>query len=137
MIKATASFPIFIVENLPAALEFYTSYLDFSPVFETDWYIHLVSKAGIQIGFMVPNHPSQPERLHCCYSGDGAVFSLEVDDADEAYACTKSEGLTIVEDIKTEEWGQRHFILSDPNRVIIDIVQNTQPNEEYQDNYVS
>jgi uncharacterized glyoxalase superfamily protein PhnB len=40
-------------------------------------------------------------------------------------------------DIQSEDWGQRHFAIEDPNGVYLDIVQSFEPSEEYQSDYVS
>jgi uncharacterized glyoxalase superfamily protein PhnB len=135
MITPTASFPVFIVEDIAAALKYYQENFDFSPVFEADWYIHLVSSHGVQLGFLAPNHPTQPEKLHHCHKGEGSIFTFEVNDVDSAFEEVKTNNLNLVQALKTEDWGQRHFILEDPNKVMIDVVQNTEPTEEYRADY--
>ena len=137
MIETKSSFVVFIVENLNAAKTFYTDNLGFEVVFSGDWYIHLISKSGIQIGFMLPDQPSQPEIFRKAFPGEGAIFSLEVEDADAAYEIAKSKSLHVVLELKSEDWGQRHFCIQDPNGVYLDIVQSFEPTEEYQSDYVS
>ncbi len=137
MIKPISSFPVFIVASLSEAKSFYTSNLGFSVAFENEWYIHLVSESGVQVGFMLPNQPTQPEIFHKQHTGDGVIFSLEVDNADSAYLIARESGLDIVQDLKSEDWGQHHFVVKDPNGVFIDIVQSFEPTEEYQSGYVA
>ncbi|MFI0376534.1 MAG: VOC family protein [Candidatus Thiodiazotropha sp.] len=137
MIETKSSFVVFIVEDLDAAKSFYTDNLGFEVVFSGDWYIHLISKSGIQIGFMLPDQPSQPEIFRKAFPGEGAIFSLEVEDADAAYEIAKSKSLHVVLELKSEDWGQRHFCIQDPNGVYLDIVQSFDPTEEYQSDYVS
>ncbi|MFB1486135.1 MAG: VOC family protein [Thiocapsa sp. C3-sup] len=137
MIEPKSSFPVFIVKDLDVAKSFYTENLDFDVVFSGDWYVHLVSKSGVQIGFLLPDQPTQPPMFHRPYSGDGVIFSLEVEDADAAYAAAKSKSLTIVLDLRSEDWGQRHFCIQDPNGVYLDIVQSFEPTEEYRSDYVT
>ena len=137
MIETKSSFVVFIVENLNAAKTFYTANLGFEVVFSGDWYIHLVSKSGIQIGFLLPDQPTQPEIFQKAFPGEGAIFSLEVEDADAAYEIAKSRSLHVVLDLKSEDWGQRHFCIQDPNGVYLDIVQTFEPTDEYQSDYVS
>jgi len=62
---------------------------------------------------------------------------LEVEDADAAYAFAKSKSLDIVLELQSEDWGQRHFCIQDPNGVYLDIVQSFEPTEEYQSDYAS
>lgn len=84
---------------------------------------------------MLPNQPTQPNIFHPPHSGEGVIFSLEVDDSDSAYSYAKSRSLNIILEIRSEEWGQRHFSLQDPNGVYIDIVQAIEPSEEYKQGY--
>lgn len=137
MIEPKSSFPVFTVEDLCAAQSFYTENLDFDVVFSGDWYIHLVSKSGVQVGFLLPNQPTQPPIFQKPYIGEGVIFSLEVEDADSAFAAAKSKSLNIVLELRSEDWGQRHFCIQDPNGIYLDIVQSFEPTKEYQSDYVS
>lgn len=135
MIKPNSAFPVFIVKDLDRAKTFYTSHFDFSAVFENKWYLHLVSESGIQVGFMLPNQPTQPDIFHREHDGTGVIFSLEVENADLAYSEAKKTSLDILLDLRSEDWGQRHFCIKDPNGVYLDIVQTIEPTGEYQQGY--
>jgi catechol 2,3-dioxygenase-like lactoylglutathione lyase family enzyme len=137
MIEPKSSFPVFIVQDLDAAKSFYTENFCFDVVFSGDWYIHLVSSTGVQVGFMLPEQPTQPAIFKKSHSGEGVIFSLEVEDADAAFATAKSKLLNIALELRSEDWGQRHFCIQDPNGVYLDIVQSFEPTEEYQSDYVS
>jgi len=136
MIEPKSSFPVFIVNDLNAAKSFYTENFGFDVVFSGDWYIHLVSKSGLQVGFLLPDQPTQPPIFQKPYFGVGVIFSLEVADADAAFAIAKSKSLKVVLELRSEDWGQRHFAIQDPNGVYLDIVQSFEPTEEYQSDYV-
>lgn len=135
MIQPNSAFPVFIVTNLDAAKSFYSDHFSFDIAFENEWYLHLVSASGIQIGFMLPNQPTQPPLFQDAHIGDGVIFSLEVDDADSAFAEAKKHALDIVVSLRSEEWGQRHFCIKDPNGIYLDIVQAIEPTEAYQQGY--
>ncbi|MBY0498022.1 MAG: VOC family protein [Nitrosomonas sp.] len=137
MIEPKSSFPVFTVKGLDAAKSFYAENFGFDVVFSGNWYIHLVSKSGVQIGFLLPDQPTQPPIFQRPYSGEGVIFSLEVDNADAAFTVAKSKSLNIVLELRSEDWGQRHFCIQDPNGVYIDIVQSFEPTEEYRENYVT
>jgi uncharacterized glyoxalase superfamily protein PhnB len=137
MIKPKSSFPVFVVKNLVAAKSFYSDNLGFDVVFSNEWYVHFSSDSGVQVGFMLPEQPSQPPIFQKPYSGEGVIFSLEVDDVDAAYTAAKSKSLAIVLELRSEDWGQRHFCLKDPNGIHLDIVQAIEPTEEYQIDYAS
>ena len=135
MIKPNSSFPVFIVENLDEAKSFYSNHLGFDVAFENEWYLHLISESGIQIGFLLPNQPTQPDIFHRTYDGSGVIFSLEVDDANSAYSKAKEKSLNIVLELVSEDWGQLHFCVKDPNGIYLDIVQAIEPTEEYQQGF--
>ena len=135
MIKPNSSFFVLIVNNLDKAQSFYINNFGFSIAFQNEWYLHLVSESGIQVAFMLPNQPTQPDIFKKQYDGNGFILSLEVDDADQAYSHAKNNLLDIALDLKSEEWGQRHFAIKDPNGIYIDVVQATEPTEEYKSGY--
>ena len=137
MVVPKSSFTVFIVEDLSAAKSFYTENLGFEVVFSGDWYIHLVAQSGVQVGFMLPDQPTQPPIFQEPHSGKGVIFSLEVEDVDAAFAEARSKSLPIVFELKSEDWGQPHFCVQDPNGLYVDIVQSFEPTEEYQSDYVS
>jgi len=127
MIEPKSSFPVFAVKDIGAAKSFYTEHLGFDVVFSNEWYLHLTSKSGVQVGFLLPEQPTQPAIFQQPYGGKGVIFSLEVDDADSAFSMAKSKALNIVLELRSEDWGQRHFCIEDPNGVHLDIVQAIEP----------
>ena len=135
MINPNSSFSVLIVNDLDKAKTFYANNFGFSIAFQNEWYLHLVSESGIQVAFMLPNQPSQPDIFKKQFDGKGFIFSLEVDDAEQAYSHAKNNFLEIAIDLKSEEWGQRHFAIKDPNGVYVDVVQATEPTEEYKSGY--
>jgi len=135
VIKPNSSFSVLIVNDLDKAKTFYVDNFGFSIAFENEWYLHLFSESGIQVAFMLPNQPTQPGIFKNQFDGNGFIFSLEVDDADQAYTHAKNNSLDIALDLKLEDWGQRHFALKDPNGVYVDVVQATEPTEEYKSGY--
>lgn len=134
-VKPSGFFPVLTTAKLGECRDFYTQHLGFTVVFETDWYIHLASAAGIQLGFLQPHHPTQPDFLQAAYAGDGIVYSFEVPDVDRAYAQMAASAIPIILPVRTERWGQRHFMIKDPSGLVIDIVQPSEPDAEYKDKY--
>ncbi|GJL73689.1 MAG: hypothetical protein NMNS01_28880 [Nitrosomonas sp.] len=55
---------------------------------------------------------------------------MEVEGADTAFAAAKSKSLNIVLELRSEDWGKRHFCIQDLNGVYLDIVQSFEPIEE-------
>ncbi len=137
MIEPKSSFPVFVVKDLDAAKSFYTDGFGFNIVFSGGWYIHLISQSGVQVGFLLPDQPTQPPMFHQPCSGEGVIFTLEVEDVEAAYAEAKFKSLSIVLGLRSEDWGQRHFCIEDPNGILLDIIQSIEPVEEYLGDYVS
>jgi uncharacterized glyoxalase superfamily protein PhnB len=57
------------------------------------------------------------------HRADGLLVVFVVDDIDRQYARLQAEGVTITTPIETEDWGERFFQVSDPNGVVIQLVQ--------------
>lgn len=126
MIQIEAAFPVMVAPNLEAVKQFYETVFGFNTVFyDANFYLHLVSpNTGSQLGFLMPNHSSQPEFLHAIMSTNGYVISLEVKDAAMAYEQAKNLKLNIAMEIKEEAWGQVHFMVQDPAGFRVDVVQH-------------
>lgn len=135
MIKAHSSFPVFTVKSLDEASTFYSDYFGFTVAFENTWYLHLVSESGIQVGFLLPDQLTQADIFRKPYNGNGVIFSLEVTDVDSAYSEAQEKSLNIALELRSEDWGQRHFCVLDPNGIYLDIVQAIEATEEYQQGY--
>lgn len=57
------------------------------------------------------------------HHADGLLIVFVVDDIDAEYARLKTEGVVITTAIETEPWGERFFQVTDPNGVVIQLVQ--------------
>jgi uncharacterized glyoxalase superfamily protein PhnB len=54
---------------------------------------------------------------------DGLLVVFVVDNFDEEYTRLQREGVEITTPIETEPWGERFFQVTDPNGVVIQLVQ--------------
>ncbi|MGF1508935.1 MAG: VOC family protein [Myxococcota bacterium] len=124
-------FPDICSDNLTACRDFYMSLFDLEVVFEIDWYVQLKSPTNdaLQIAFVKRDHSSVPSgyRDH----PRGVVVTLEADSVDPLFDRAKSLGLNIVLQLQDEVWGQRHFMVEDPNGLIVDVVQMIPPSEAF------
>lgn len=114
--------------KLKESKDFYTRVLGFGVSFENDFYLLLHTPDGsAQLSFLLPDHPSQQALFKPAYGGRGMYLTLEVEDVDAVFAQMKKQGIPLAFDVRTEPWGDRHFGLTDPNGIAIDIVTYTQP----------
>ena len=119
-----AVYPVTITTRLNECRKFYQEVFGFSIVFEAGWYVQLLHEAsGVEIGLMKPNLNNQPEILHGAYEGKGVIYTIEVEDAEKEFERIKGSNTDIFHPLVTEEWGQTHFMLTDPAGVVIDVVQ--------------
>ena len=54
---------------------------------------------------------------------DGLLVAFVVEDIDAEYARVQAEGVPITTPIETEPWGERFFQVTDPNGVVLQLVQ--------------
>lgn len=126
MIKSIAMFPVLVANDIDKLQTFYQSHFGFiTEFYQEGFYLHLLQPdAKIQLAFMAPNHPSQPEFLHPVASSMGMVISLEVENAKDAFEKASKAELDFVLDYKEEEFGVAHFMVRDPAGLVLDIVQH-------------
>lgn len=129
-------FPMFTTTKFAETKQFYAR-LGFEIAFEADWYIQLIwpERPELQIGFMKPDHPSQPPLFQSLFGGQGLFFGIEVPDVEVVYAALKSKGHAIAVDLRDEAWGQRHFAVQDPNGIALDFITRIEPTDEFAELY--
>ena len=116
-----------ITSKLKETKEFYTKILKFSVKFENDWFI-LFEKDGRELAFMLPNLEFQHKIFQGELGGKGIWLAMECEDLEAEYERIKDSDVEIVVDLRTEDWGETHFSIVDPNGIGIDFVRY-QPNE--------
>ncbi|GAA3406997.1 VOC family protein [Paenibacillus hodogayensis] len=134
---AKSFYPVILTEQVAASARFYIEHFRFEPVFEADWYVSLRladEQAAFELAILDKSHPTVPGAYR--HAVKGLILNFEVDDADAEYErLILAEQLPLLQDIRDEEFGQRHFITSDPNGVLIDVIQVIPPSEAYREAY--
>ena len=118
-----------IVPNLSSAAfaasrDFYAALFDLGVSVELDWYLQLAPQSDnkLNIGFVKPDHELFAGRTASAAGTHGLVLTVHVDDVDEAYERAKRLGAEIAAEIRNEEHGQRHFLVVDPNGVLLNVM---------------
>lgn len=110
-------------EAFVASRDFYAAMFDFVvSVDMDDWYLQLMpeSDSRLNIGFVKPDHALFAGRTS---SGThGVVLTIHVDNVDEAYKRAKRLGAEIAAEIRNEDYGQRHFLVVDPNGLLLNVM---------------
>ncbi|WP_030748668.1 VOC family protein [Streptomyces griseus] len=131
-------YPVLATRDVAASRDFYTRHLGFEVTFEADWYVSLRRPDAPQyeLALLDHAHPTVPEGHRAALRG-GLLLNFEVDDVDaEHRRLVTGAGLTEVLTLRTEEFGQRHFIVAAPDGVLIDVITVVPPTEEYAARYV-
>jgi catechol 2,3-dioxygenase-like lactoylglutathione lyase family enzyme len=134
--KINSFYPVLLTNDVAGSKDFYTKHFPFAVTFDAGWYVSLKAEQEFpfELALLEPNHASIPENFRRALNG-GLILNFEVDDADKEYARLRAAGLPIHLEIRSEEFGQRHFITSDPNGVLLDIIQVIPPSEEFMKHY--
>ncbi len=119
--------------KLRESKEFYMKHFGFQLVYESDWYIELLAPGNPAIGISF----TLPQREAGEFFNKGLIISFEVDDADAEYSRLKAAGLEIVQDLVDKPWGERSFVVDDPNGVHLYIYKTIPPTPEYKKIYDS
>lgn len=133
--KIESAYPVICTDKISESRDFYTRNFNFKITFEEDWYVSLRTKESPEYELALLNyqHPSLPEEYR--QPTKGLLLNLEVADVDQEYDRLKKRGLPMVLDLKSEEWGQRHFITKDPNGLLVDVIQNIPPSDAFSQQY--
>lgn len=128
-------FPVLMVEKVKETAEFYASFFGMNVVFSSDWYVQLRSAGEVahEIAVMRWDHETVPESKRAMTSG--VLMSFEVDDAANIHEKALAEGLPILLSLKDEDFGQRHFMTTDPHGNLVDVITPIEPSKEYADMY--
>ena len=129
-------YPVFVTKDLTATKEFYSTWFDLKPVFESSFFILLVSEGSSRsVGFLSEDHPSSPPSSPAMNAQAGVFLTLQVEDAKAEFDRLKKAGLKISYELKDEPWGQRRFGVVDPNGMYVDVVQQTEPDKGFWEKY--
>jgi uncharacterized glyoxalase superfamily protein PhnB len=130
-------YSVYITKDLKSSKEFYVHWLDFEILFEASWFVYMQSKGNHKITFALidEKHPSTPPS-YGAFNGQGSFLTLQVKNAAEVYNRLKNLKAPITYHLKTEDWGQIRFGLTDPNGLYIDIVQQVEPAKGYWEKYM-
>lgn len=107
-------------DDLPASRNFYTKLFDLDVQFDSDWFIHLISKdKNLEIGIIDRSNEIVPKDVQ--NAPQGFYITFVVDDADAIFERAKAEKFEIVSEPENTFYGQRRLLLKDPNGTMVDV----------------
>lgn len=121
--QITASALSLNVADPVASAAFATEHLGFTEEMAADGFVSLTREdAGFNLIFLRTGLESFKPAA-AAGPADGLLVAFVVDDVDAEYARLQREGVAITTPIETEPWGERYFQVTDPNGVVVQLVQ--------------
>ncbi|WEX11232.1 VOC family protein [Chelativorans sp. AA-79] len=135
--KATSYYPVILTGDVAGTAAFYRAHFRFEAKFESDWYVHLQSREdeSVNLAVLDGDHTTIPEAGRGRVSG--LILNFEVEDVDGEYQRAREAGLPVLQELRDEEFGQRHFITADPNGVLIDVIKPIPPSTDFAAQYTA
>ncbi|WP_068059727.1 VOC family protein [Nocardia xishanensis] len=122
--RITASAISLNVADPQASAKFVIDHLGFTEKMSADGFVSLERPdAGMNLIYLRTGLPTFKPASAAGSAGDGLLVVFVVDDIDAEYARLQTEGVPIVTPIETEEWGERYFQMTDPNGIVVQLVQ--------------
>ena len=111
-----------------ASAEFLTGHLGFATEMEADGFVSLSrTDVGFNVIFLRLGLETFKPPALAGRRADGLLLVFVVDDIDAEAARLSSDGVEFTTPPETEPWGERFFQVSDPNGVVIQLVQWLSP----------
>ncbi|MFP7834528.1 VOC family protein [Marisediminicola sp. LYQ134] len=122
-------YPVLAVSDPAEAAAFFTIHFEFVETFAAHWYVSLRRDAH-ELAFVSHDHPTIPAGFGTAVSG--VLLNIEVDDATAEYARLVTDaGLPCRLDLRDESFGQRHFIVEGPDRILVDVIEEIAPSADF------
>lgn len=107
-------------DQLIETKNFYTKLFDFNVDYDSDWFVHLISKdKKFELGIIERSNEIVPVEFQ--NSPQGFYITFVVESADDLLAIAESENFKIVSKPMDTVYGQRRLLLKDPNGTLVDI----------------
>ncbi len=122
--QITASAISLNVDDVRASADFAVRHFGFVEEMADDGFVSLARPdAGFNLIFLRTGKRNiKPADLRDRRAA-GLIVAFVVTDIDAEYDRIRSEGVEITTPIETEPWGERYFQVTDPNGVILQLVQ--------------
>ncbi|NEE03744.1 VOC family protein [Phytoactinopolyspora halotolerans] len=130
--KLSSFYPVISTDKVAESRHFYVEHFGFAVVFEADWYVSLRRDGdpSYELAILDAGHPTIPDGYRNV--ARGVLLNFEVDDVDAEYRrLVDGAGLVPVLPLRSEDFGQRHFIVADPSGVLVDVITEIPPSEEF------
>ena len=124
---AVRVFPCLCVDDLERSIVFYRALLDLDVSVDVGWYAELSGggEPAATVAFVRRGHASVPSDFDAVCGG--VLVSVIVDNASATRARANAMRAEIAQELRDEEFGQRHFMVVDPDRFLVDVIEMITP----------
>lgn len=123
-------YPVLLTSDVSDTADFYARHLGFDVTFRSDWYVSL-KRGAHELAILDRDHDTVPENFRGA-SASGILLNIEVDDVDSEYERLVLGGpLDALVSIRSEGFGQRHFIVAGPDGVLVDVITPIEPSAAF------
>ena len=125
--RTQSFYPLLQVVDVQHTASFYEQHLGFTRIFDSDWYVQLRATADhpFEIAVIAHDHDSIPVPNQVLTTG--VILSFYVADPQAEHDRLFAAGVPIIQPLRDEVFGQRHFIAADPNGILLDIITPIDP----------
>lgn len=106
--------------------KFYCNNFNFRVKYEIEGYVIIQHQGNTayELLFCVPNSPFVNKIFRPEFKGKGMIFQMEVTNVKSEYDRIRKLNIPIIIELINEPVNGKHFTISDPNGIYIDIVQS-------------
>ena len=125
--QITASAVSLNVADVPASVAFLTSHFGFRQEMAADGFASLAREdSGMNVVFLRRGLATLPEAQRDTRAA-GLILAFAVEDLEGELARLRGEGVHITMPLREEPWGERAFQVTDPNGVIVQLLDWNAP----------
>jgi catechol 2,3-dioxygenase-like lactoylglutathione lyase family enzyme len=122
-VRVTGSAISLTVDDVPASSKFLASHFGFRERMAADGFASLGhDDVGLDIVFLRRGLEVLPAGLRE-RRAEGVIVAFVVEDLSAEEARLRAEGVPITEPIREEPWGERLFLVTDPNDIVYELVE--------------
>lgn len=124
--------PVICVRDVALSRDFYRRHFGFHPVFDSGWYVLMTMprQRTVNLGLIRHDHETMPEDYRRPVSG--LLLNFETAEVDAEFERLSAAGLPMVVTLRDEPFGQRHFIVADPDGNLIDVIKPIPMSAEFE-----
>ncbi|APU16043.1 MULTISPECIES: VOC family protein [Actinoalloteichus] len=113
----------FTVEDVDASRDFFRRHLGFTEAMAADGFVSLTREdAAVNLVFLRRGIEVLPAHLRAQRAA-GTIVAFVVDDLAGEQDRLRAEGVEITLPLRQEPWGERLFMITDPNGVSVELVE--------------